>query len=200
MSFKNQIIEDINGYKERFSHIQQIHNDEWAFNFWILDKFFNEDEELIVDKIIEDRDRGIDVYQYYEDTNELFLVQNKFYSDNSYLQTEYVINNLFINPVTILDEGTYTRCPELQAIYNEGKNRANFTIYFHVYVTNDRINSQVEEAVREYNARNNPRIFFKVFYLKDIKKKYFGEIPRSRTMAQFRTLGQTEHQVSRFFA
>jgi hypothetical protein len=59
--FKKQIEEDIKAYQEKYgSTMHDIKKDEWAFNFWILDKFFYEDEELIVDKITDYKDYGID--------------------------------------------------------------------------------------------------------------------------------------------
>lgn len=45
--FKKQIEEDIRAYQEKYGDtIHDIKKDEWAFNFWILDKFFYEDEEV----------------------------------------------------------------------------------------------------------------------------------------------------------
>ena len=39
--------------KVRFSNIPNMMKDEWGFNFWIMDKLFSEDEELIEEKIID---------------------------------------------------------------------------------------------------------------------------------------------------
>lgn len=49
-NFKDQIIEDIQIYQKEYPKMDKIQKTEWAFNFWILDKFFYEDEELIEDK------------------------------------------------------------------------------------------------------------------------------------------------------
>ena len=92
--FKTQIDEDIKEYALRYPSEPNMQKPEWAFNYWVLDKFFNEDEELIVDKIIDYKDRGIDAYEWYEDTKELFLLQNKFYTTTK-LTKEYVDNNYF---------------------------------------------------------------------------------------------------------
>lgn len=91
-NFKNQIDEDIKDYVERYPNEENMKKPEWAFNFWILDKFFNEEEELVFDKIIDYKDRGIDAYEWFEDTKELFLIQNKYYT-TSKLTNEYVCNN-----------------------------------------------------------------------------------------------------------
>ena len=57
-NFLEQIRADIKEYQERFKYIPNIEKDEWAFNYWVLDKLFYEDEELIEEKIIDYRDMG----------------------------------------------------------------------------------------------------------------------------------------------
>ena len=52
-NFKKQIKEDIEKYQEDLYFISNIKKDEWAFNYWILDKLFYEEKELIEEKIIE---------------------------------------------------------------------------------------------------------------------------------------------------
>ena len=81
-NFKNQIDEDIKYYQQEFFYVNNIEKNEWAFNFWVLDKLFSVDEELIESKIVEYHDLGIDAYEIYEDTKEVYLIQNKYYSDN----------------------------------------------------------------------------------------------------------------------
>ena len=80
MSFKQQIIEDIRGYQKEHPLISNIEKDEWAFNYWVLDKLFYEDEELIEEKILDYHDMGIDAYEIYEDTKEVFLIQNHLWN------------------------------------------------------------------------------------------------------------------------
>ena len=38
--FKKQIEEDIREYQENYKYISNIQKDEWAFNYWVLDKLF----------------------------------------------------------------------------------------------------------------------------------------------------------------
>ena len=52
-NFKKQIKEDIEKYQEDLYFISNIKKDEWAFNYWILDKLLYEEKELIEEKIIE---------------------------------------------------------------------------------------------------------------------------------------------------
>ncbi len=47
--FINQINEDIKEYQERYPHMANMNKNEWAFNFWVLDKLYKEDEQLIED-------------------------------------------------------------------------------------------------------------------------------------------------------
>ena len=77
-SFKSQIESDIAEYKEAHPNITNMHKDEWAFNYWVLDKLFFEDEEIIESKIIDYSDYGTDAYEFYEDTKDIYLIQNKF--------------------------------------------------------------------------------------------------------------------------
>lgn len=43
--FKKQIDQDIKEYQSRLKYVSNINKDEWAFNYWILDKLFYEDED-----------------------------------------------------------------------------------------------------------------------------------------------------------
>lgn len=179
--FKKQIEEDIKEYQEKYGKVMpDMMREEWAFNFWILDKFFFEDEELIIDKIVDIKDYGIDVYEWYEDTKELYLIQNKYYSDDTKLDANYVKNSFLVTPLSVLDNGTYFRSPELQNIYNKNKDDENFTVHLQIYVTNDKRDANVIEAIKKYNQVNSPRIVAEVYYLADIEEKWYGE-PKRQT-------------------
>lgn len=91
--FRHQIEEDIAEYQNLHKHIPNISKPEWAFNYWVLDKMFFEDEELIEEKIVDYHDLGIDAYEIYEDTKDIYLIQNKYYSDSSTISAEYVKND-----------------------------------------------------------------------------------------------------------
>lgn len=177
--FRKQIEEDIASYQEIYPNIEELKKDEWAFNFWILDKFFYEEDEIIVDKIIDYKDRGIDAYEWYEDTKELFIIQNKYYT-NTKIQDEYVKNNFLITPLATLENGTYVRCPELQHIYTKNKEKDGFTVKLQIYVTNDLRNVKVDEAIKDFNAEKGPNVMAEIFYLSDIEEKWYGE-PKSMT-------------------
>lgn len=179
--FTKQIKEDIKEYQEKYGiTITDIMKDDWAFNFWILDKFFFEDEDLIVDKIVDRKDYGIDVYEWYEDTKELYLVQNKFYSDDTVLKLDYVQNTFLVTPLSVLENGTYSRSQELQKIYTDNKDDENFTIHLQLYVTNNKSDEKILNEIRKFNQVHAPKITADIYYLKDIEEKWYGE-PRRQT-------------------
>lgn len=45
--FRTQISEDIKEYQLRYPNISNIKKDEWAFNYWVLDKFFMKMKNLL---------------------------------------------------------------------------------------------------------------------------------------------------------
>ena len=153
-NFKKQIEEDIERYQENLYYIDNIKKDEWAFNYWVLDKLFYEEEELIESKIIDYNDMGIDAYEFYEDTKELFLIQNKYYSENTKLDTNYIKNDFLLRGITALERGTYNRSEELQGIFNKYKNDPKFTVYLELYITNDLESKEIEECIKEFNKKN----------------------------------------------
>lgn len=173
--FKEQIIEDIRAYQEDHPYIANIEKDEWAFNYWILDKLFYEESELIEEKIIDYHDMGIDAYEIYEDTKEIYLIQNKFYSDSTSITAEYVKNDFLIRGITALENGTYKKSEELQAFFTKYKNNSDFVVYLQLFVTNNNRNKEAEDYVKKFNV-DHPHYQAKIFYLKDIEERYYGEI------------------------
>ena len=94
--FKKQIEEDIREYQENYKYISNIQKDEWAFNYWVLDKLFYEDEELVEEKIVDYHDLGIDAYEIYEDTKDIFFFFFKYYGETTAITAEYVKNDFFV--------------------------------------------------------------------------------------------------------
>lgn len=179
--FRKQIIEDIKAYQEKYGEtMHEIKADAWAFNFWVLDKFFYEDEELIIDKITEYKDYGIDAYEWYEDTKELYILQNKFFGDDTKLPTSYVENTFLVTPLAVLEKGNYTKCKELQEIYLAHKDDEGFTIHLQLYITNNQRDQKAIEAIKAFNKKHSPRKFADIYYLDDIEAKWYGE-PKKTT-------------------
>ncbi|SHE57290.1 hypothetical protein SAMN02745784_01143 [Tissierella praeacuta DSM 18095] len=190
-SFMKQIKEDIKDIQQNNPYISNIEKDEWAFNYWVLDKLFYVDEELIEQQIIDYKDLGIDCYVFYEDTKELYLIQNKYYSDNTKIQTEYVKNDFVSRAVKALEQGTYSKSEELQNIYTKYSSHPDFMIYSELYVTNNSKNENAETFVKEY-SKKNPNHMVSIYYLDDIEEKYFGETKKNKT-----NLEVTIHSVNK---
>ena len=179
MSFKQQIIEDIRGYQKEHPLISNIEKDEWAFNYWVLDKLFYEDEELIEEKILDYHDMGIDAYEIYEDTKEVFLIQNKFYSDTTSISADYVKNDFLLKAITALQNGTYKKSEELQNFFTKYKNNSDFLVYLQLFVTNNNKVKEADEYVKKFNAEH-PNYHAKIFYLNDIEERYYGEVKHAK--------------------
>lgn len=177
--FRKQISEDIKEYQIRYPNIRNIEKDEWAFNYWILDKFFYEDEELIEDKIIDYSDMGVDAYELYEDTKEIYLIQNKYYSDSSSLTANYVKNDFLLRPITALENNTYSKSDEIQNFFNKYKNHDDFTVYLQIYVTNNNHCQEAEEYVKRFNVEH-PKYRANIFYLDDIQEKYYNDTKQNK--------------------
>lgn len=172
--FRKQIEEDIKEYQSKYPNISNIEKDEWAFNYWVLDKFFYEDEELIQDKIIDYSDMGVDAYELYEDTKELYLIQNKYYSDASKLTANYVKNDFLLRPIHALEQNTYSKSTEVQSFFTKYKNHEDFTVYLQIYVTNNNRCAEADEYIKRFNLEH-PKYRASIFYLDDIQEKYYND-------------------------
>ncbi len=172
--FKKQIQEDIEEYQENYKYISNIEKDEWAFNYWVLNKLFYEDEELVEEKIVDYHDLGIDAYEIYEDTKDIFLIQNKYYSETTGITAEYVKNDFLLRAITALENGTYKKSDELQGAFSKYKDSADFMVHLQLFVTNNIHNKEADEYVKKFNS-THPKYIAKIFYLDDIEEKYYGE-------------------------
>lgn len=175
--FRKQIEEDIAEYTEKYASISNISKPEWAFNFWVLDKLFSEDEQLIEEKIIDYDDKGIDCYVWHEDMRDLYLIQNKFYAEGTNLTVDYVMNDFLTRAIGALEKGTYTRSEELQNIYNKFHQEDDFHIYFYLYVTNNSSKTKsIMDNIAKFNQKYaSKKMEAKFFSLDDIQQIYFEE-------------------------
>lgn len=174
-NFKNQIEEDIREYQTKYQYITNIEKDEWAFNYWVLDKLFYEEEELIEEKIIDYHDLGIDAYEIYEDTKDIFLIQNKYYSDATGITAAYVKNDFLLRAITALENGTYKKSEELQNAFNKYKKHPDFAVHLQMFVTNNKHCEEADEYVKKFNVEH-PQYHAKIYYLDDIEERYYGEV------------------------
>ena len=174
-SFRKQIEQDILEYQSRLKYVPNIEKNEWAFNYWVLDKIFYEDEELIEEKIIDYNDMSVDCYEIYEDTKDIYLIQNKYYSDETKNSCDYVKNDFLLRGITALEQGTYKRSAELQQAFTRLKKDPEFTVHIQLFVTNDLHNAEADKYVKTFNSQHKNYIA-EIFYLNDIKNRYFDEV------------------------
>lgn len=79
--FQEQIREDIEILTLRWNYADlNLCKPEYAFNYWVLSRIYSIDEEIIPDYITEYNDKSIDCFVHFEDSKELFIIQNKYYS------------------------------------------------------------------------------------------------------------------------
>ncbi len=174
-NFLEQIKEDIKIYQNEFPLITNIHTDAWAFNYWVLDKLFFEDEELIEGKIVDYHDLGIDAYEIYEETKDVYLIQNKYYSESTSITAEYVKNDFLIRAITALENGTYKKSDELQSFFTKYKNHEDFAVHLQLFVTNNNRVAEADSYIKKFNLEH-PKYHAQIFYLDDIEDRYYGEI------------------------
>lgn len=176
-NFKKRIEEDLTEYAEKYPNIANINKKEWAFNFWILDKLFSEDEQLIEEKIVDYDDKGIDCFVWHEELHDLYLIQNKYYSEGTNLTTEYIMNDFLTRAIGALEKGTYSRSKELQDIFTKYSQEEDFHIYFYLYVTNNSSKTQsIIDAIAHFNQLSaSKKMEARIFSLDDICEMYFKE-------------------------
>ncbi len=170
-TFKEQIKEDIQLLKEKLAWDAQISKDEYTFNYWILSNIYSLDEEECNTNITEYNDKGIDCFVHYEDDKELYIIQNKYYDENTPLNSREV-SDFLTRPLAKLEEGNYTRSPELQKIFSKTKEDKDYKVFLHFYVSNDKSSADIESVIKNFK---NDNAYASIYFLKDIKEKYFGQ-------------------------
>ena len=128
--FLKQIQDDIDNIKEEYSYLNEnILKDEYAFNYWILSRIFNIDEELIETSITEYNDKGIDCFVHFEENKELYIIQNKYYKNSSVTRSQ--VSDFLRSPISALKNNKYKKSQELQKIFNIVKKDQDYKIYFY---------------------------------------------------------------------
>lgn len=78
--FRKQLEDDLAFIGENYQYLDpKLTKMEYVFNFWIETKLFDVDEELALNNISEYNDKCIDCFVHYNESKELFLIQNKYY-------------------------------------------------------------------------------------------------------------------------
>lgn len=149
--FKEQIKQDIKLLQGEYSKNNPLLNsDDYAFNYWVLTKLYNVDEEVVEDNITEYSDDGCDCFCFFEESKELYIIQNKYYSETNQLSESYVVKDFLYRPLNTLCENSYKRSRELQQIFNKYKNDPEFKIYLNLYVTNNLISTSLRDRFEKF--------------------------------------------------
>lgn len=176
-NFFEQIEKDIKEYQEEFPNNDNIRRDDWAFNYWILDKLYNVDEEFIFEQIIDVHDKGIDCYDFDEENNVLHLIQNKFYRPNlsSSLTNDY-LQDLAILPIELLNQGKYNHSQELQNLYTKvNKSKKEHQIKFTLYITKELNETEKAFFYKKFNSEKANNVSFEIKDLRDIFNAYYSD-------------------------
>lgn len=177
--FLSQIKEDIKLLQENFKNQDtNIIKDEYAFNYWVLSRLYSIDEELIKDQITEYDDKNIDCYVFYPDSKELYLIQNKFYSESTSVSRNDV-SDFLRTPLTQLLSGEYKRSIELQEIFNSIYKDPEAKIFLHFYVTNNKEYADIRKNIESFNIDTHggitANVLAKFYMLNDIYEQYYGK-------------------------
>lgn len=178
IDFKQQIDEDIEIIQNEWTGIDlNVQKKEYAFNYWVLSRLYNIDEELIPNNVIEYNDKNIDCFAHYEDSKELFLIQNKYYDTNTNLNRKEV-SDFLETPLSQLQNNNYKRSKELQDIFNYAIDDPEYKIWLHFYITNEKISNDIKLLIKDFNLKqthNKAQIRCTLYDIKGIKELYFGE-------------------------
>ncbi len=183
-NFKRQIEEDISLIRENYlKYDNNLSKDEYAFNYLVLSKLYNIDEDCISDNITEYNDKAIDCYVHFPDNKELYIIQNKYYSLDTPILTEK-LSDFLERPIASLVRGNYKKSKDLQDIFNKAIEDPEYKIFFHFYTTSSCNKTDFKNLIENFNKsyKNLHKCFMeaKYFNIIDIKNIYFGETYKNK--------------------
>ncbi len=185
-NFQTQINRDIKDIQDEYVRIDpNLVSMDYAFNYWVLLKIFNTEEENVGDFVTDYNDKSVDCYMHFEETKELFIIQCKhFQEDTRVIRT--MVADFLKSPLAFLDAGTYKKSKDLQKIYSKAKNDSEYKIYLQFYTTNTNYSDDISTLISDFNKSNvSKKIKAQFFDLKDIYKKYYGEGYKKVTSLKF---------------
>lgn len=176
--FKQQIEEDIALIQKELFYIDSnLSKDAYAFNYWVLSRIFSIDEELIPELITEYSDKAIDCFVHFEDSKELYIVQNKYYAlDSAVARTD--VADFLNTPISVLKNNNYSKSSELQNIFNRARDDSEYKIFLYFFATTQKESSDIKNMISTFNsAGQDLRCYIeaKYFGIKDIYELYYGK-------------------------
>lgn len=177
LMFQQQIKEDICLIQHDLLYMDShLDKDEYAFNYWVLSRIFSIDDELIPELITEYSDKGVDCYVHYEDSKELYIIQNKFHAYNDPVSRPEVADFLQ-TPLNSLLANEYKKSVTLQNVFNKAKDDSEYKIYLYCFATVKEENADIKRAFRSFNNdQHNISCYTeaKYFNLGGIYELYYG--------------------------
>lgn len=181
ISFKKQIDDDIQLIQAQYSYLDpKINTPEYAFNYWVLSRLYGIDEEIAPNYITDINDKGIDCFVHYEDTKELYLIQNK-YNDLQTIVKRDDVSDFLTTPIQILLNGSYKRSADLQKIFDRAISDSDYKIWLHFYVKNNYKSNDIKTLIdnfsvnKERTERIKANIYAQYSTINDIQQIYYGD-------------------------
>lgn len=177
LMFQQQIKEDIELIQSTLSYIDShLNKDEYAFNYWVLSRIFSIDDELIPELITEYSDKGIDCYVHYEDSKELYIIQNKFHAyENPVSRPE--VSDFLKTPLDLLRANRYSKSVALQNAFNKAKDDSEYKIFLYFFATTKEESLDIKQSFSSFNNGEQGLCCYveaKYFDLKGIYELYYG--------------------------
>lgn len=180
-TFRRQIEEDIKLIKKDWLYNDKnLEKSEYAFNYWVLSKIFNIDDEIIPEQITEYNDRAIDCWFHSPERKEICLIQNKYYGNETTIDRG-TIADFLKTPLTVLNRGNYSKSEELQNIFNQHKDDKEYSINLCFFITNENISDDIKSLFEDFNKNqqdntNKATIKAYLYTIKDMYEKYYGKM------------------------
>lgn len=176
--FKEQIGEDIALIQKDLLYIDShLSKEAYAFNYWVLSRIFSIDEELIPELITEYSDKAIDCFVHYEDSKELYIIQNKYY-DLSGVVARTDVADFLSTPLTVLKSNNYTKSSDLQNAFNKAKEDSEYKIIICFFATTQKESSDIKSLINNFNITDqNLPCYVEARYIgiKEIYELYYGK-------------------------
>ncbi len=176
--FKDQIQEDINIIKEQWGYIDSnLNTDAYAFNYWILSRIYSLDEEIIPECITEYSDKGIDCYVHFEENKELYIIQNKYFREDTPVTRNHV-SDFLQTPLTLLKNNSYKKSENLQNIFNKVSADSDYKIFLHFFATTNNKSDDIDSLIKNFNNETHGvacLVNSSYFDLSSLYELYYGK-------------------------
>lgn len=176
--FKKQIEEDIALLQKDLLYLDSnLLKEAYAFNYWVLSRIFSIEEELIPELITEYSDKAVDCFVHYEESKELYIIQNKYYAlDGTVARTD--VADFLNTPLTILNNNDYTRSSDLQNAFNKAKEDCEYKVILCFFTTTQKESRDIKSLINRFNTDNhNMACYVEARYIgiSDIYQLYYGK-------------------------